>query len=252
MRNFLKEILEKKKAELPHLYLKYQHQVPIYRHHRFSQALKNTHLSLIAELKKASPSKGIINPQFNVLELANHYIRHGAKALSILTEPHFFLGDPLFIPLVKQHHDIPILRKDFIIDTIQIKESALLGADAILLIQSCLNQDQTQQFINEANQYHLDVLLEVHDQNELDMALSYTGLSIVGINNRNLNSFKIDVSTASILKKAIPNSYMTVAESGYHRLEQLQKLTLEKFDAVLIGTGLVENKELISFFNKAS
>lgn len=252
MRNFLKEILEKKKEELPHLYRQYEHHVPTHRNHGFSQALKNTHLSLIAELKKASPSKGIINPQFNVIELANQYIHHGAKALSVLTEPHFFLGDPLFIPLVKKHFDIPILRKDFIIDAIQIKESVFLGADAILLIQACLSVNQTQQLINEASRYHLDVLLEVHDQNELDMALSYTGLSIIGINNRNLNSFKIDISTASALKKAIPNSYMTVAESGYQHFEQLQQLTLEKFDAVLIGTGLVENKELISFFTKAS
>jgi len=249
MRNFLKEILEKKKEELPHLYHQYETQVPPQRHHAFYQALKNTPLSLIAELKKASPSKGIINPDFNVLDLANQYVRHGAKALSILTETHFFLGDPLFIPLVKQHHDIPVLRKDFIIDAIQIKESALLGADAILLIQACLSQEKTQQLIHDANQYHLDVLLEVHDQHELDMALSYKGLSIIGINNRNLTSFKIDVSTASVLKKGIPNSYMTVAESGYTHLEQLQQLALEKFDAVLIGTGLVENKGLISFFN---
>jgi indole-3-glycerol phosphate synthase len=253
MTSFLTKILDKKKEEIAFLYSKTFFDASISNPlpHVFLNALQQTGLSLIAELKKASPSKGIINPTFNPLRLAKQYVKQGASALSILTERHFFLGDPIYISQVKKEISIPILRKDFIIDPIQITESVHLGADAVLLIQACLNPEKTQQLITMAIEKNLDVLLEVHDKAELELALSYKGLSLIGINNRNLNTFDIDIETAIRLKQSLSNdsTYLLVAESGYTTIDALRQLETEGFRAVLIGTGLVKYPDILSFWD---
>ena len=217
----------------------------------FYQALQGDNLSLIAEVKKASPSKGIINPYFDPLLLSNQFQNQGASALSVLTDKLFFQGDPSFIPLINAHTSLPILRKDFIIDPIQVYESVQLGASAILLIQAILTQEQALNLAEIAHNKDLDVLMEVHNQKELENALNNPFIKIIGINNRNLNSFEVDINLALSLKNILSDrgfKGLVVAESGYTNLQELITLSKNSFQAVLIGEGLVKNKELLHAF----
>ncbi len=217
---------------------------------RFKDTVSQPGLSLIAELKRASPSKGLINPDFDPISLAKRYESCGASCLSVLTEQAFFLGDPLYLQTVKNTVNLPLLRKDFIIDEIQIYESKLLGADAILLIMALLTDRQAQFFLDVAHQEGLDVLVEVHDAPELKRALALQGLDLLGINNRNLDTFQVDIQTAFRLKSMLQDfEGYVVAESGYSFVSELDALESDGFSAVLIGEGLVTAPDIIRFFS---
>ena len=222
-----------------------------FKSYSFKDALNKTQLSLIAEVKKASPSKGVINPNFNHKDLALTYYNSGASALSVLTDERFFQGHNSYLMDIKNQIELPVLRKDFIIDPIQVEESAYMGADAILLIAAILSVQQAQELIDCAQEMQLDILLEIHDFNDFEKILALKSVDIIGINNRNLNSFEVDLNTALVLKKEIIKNFSNVccvAESGYDCDLQLKKLSEEGFSGVLIGEGLVTNKAMIEYF----
>jgi|OM-RGC.v1.014179483 Indole-3-glycerol phosphate synthase len=158
----------------------------------FYAVLAKPGLQLIAEVKKASPSKGIINNDFEPLSIAQNYVTKGASLLSVLTEKKYFLGHPTYIKHIKKSVSIPIIRKDFIFEPIQVYESRVLGADAILLILSILDDDKAQELLSLATSIGLDVIVEVHSEEELKRALKYKDIKIIGINNRNLNTFVVN------------------------------------------------------------
>ena len=217
----------------------------------FYQALSQDGLSLIAEVKKASPSKGIIRHDFNPLSIAKAFQQQGARALSVLTEKKHFLGDPDYIQDIKQQVSLPVLRKDFIVDPIQIFESLMIGADAILLIKAILDQDTSQALLSLAKEWGLDVLFEVHNETELTDVLSLDGVDIIGVNNRNLNTFDVDLNTVIALKKSLDKtskSCLLIAESGYQSPEDLMQIQKENIAGVLIGEGLAKHPTLINYF----
>ena len=258
--DYLDKILDEKRGEISALYAqcsldqwRLRAESVSFPSYSFYQALQRSDLALIAELKKASPSKGIINPDFDCITLSDIYQKKGASAFSILTERQYFLGDPAYVARVKSRHALPILRKDFIIDPVQVYESVCIGADAILLILACLDRDQCQALLTLATDLGLDVLLEVHDQDELDQAMTLKGLRIVGFNNRCLKRFSVDLNVSkalfSRLKQQSKLDYLCVAESGYSSREELASLEALGFSAVLIGEGLVTNRDMMSFFS---
>jgi indole-3-glycerol phosphate synthase len=220
----------------------------------FKNSLSKPGLNLIAEIKKASPSAGIIRNDFNPIELADSFINSGAQALSILTDEKFFLGHLDYLKQVSSKVSCPILRKDFILDPIQVKQSATSGANAILLILSILTLSQAQALIDCANECNLDVLIEVHDEVELEVLLKLKGVQIIGFNNRNLNTFKVDINHSIKMKQKLKTTHLNkclfIAESGYKNKTELDQLCENKFNGVLIGEGLAVNKQLASYFKK--
>ncbi|MFC1770692.1 indole-3-glycerol phosphate synthase TrpC [Candidatus Margulisiibacteriota bacterium] len=218
----------------------------------FYRALSQNGLNLIAEVKKASPSKGIIRKDFNHISIAKGFESSGASCISVLTDTDFFQGKPEFIPEIKQHTKLPVLRKDFIMDPIQVYQSKYLGADAILLIKAILNDTECQNLLNLASELKLDVLLEIHSEEELEQIKNLSQIRIIGINNRNLHTFNVDISLAPKLLGKINTHFSdicTVAESGYFTAAELSDLENTGFNGVLIGEGLAKNPELTSFFS---
>lgn len=201
----------------------------------FYGALKNSgSISIIAEVKKASPSKGIIKEDFDPLRIAKEYIDSKIQAISILTERNFFKGDEDYLIRIRQNCPVPILRKDFIIDLWQVYESRCIGADAILLIVSLLSDEELKKFQIVAGILGLQCLVEVHDEEELDRALE-SGARIIGINNRNLKTFEVDIRNTEKLMNQIPHDRVVVSESGVKGVEDLKYLRELGVDAVLIG-----------------
>lgn len=196
-------------------------------------------LKLIAEIKKASPSKGVIRENFDHIEIAKIYEQKKAGAISILTEKDFFQGSLDFIPEIKKITTKPLLRKDFIFDEYQIYESRLNKADAILLIAAILEKNQASEYLHIAKELGLSALFEVHDHKELETALSINA-DIIGINNRNLKTMKIDLNTTFKLKKEMPQGKIIVSESGVKTRDDIKKLSESGIDAVLIGTSFME------------
>lgn len=212
----------------------------------FKVALKrkqNERIKLIAEIKKASPSKGVIRENFNPVEIASVYEKKQASAISILTEEDFFQGNLEFIPKVKKVTTIPLLRKDFIFDEYQIYESRANEADAILLIAAILDKNQAREYLHIAKELGLPVLFEVHDHKELEMAL-FIDADIIGINNRNLKTLKIDINNTFEIKKEIPSGKIIVSESGIKTRDDIQRLEATGIDAVLIGTSFMEAEDI--------
>ncbi|MDO8685931.1 MAG: indole-3-glycerol phosphate synthase TrpC [Clostridiales bacterium] len=203
-------------------------------HMDFAEALRSDSISIIAEIKKASPSKGIIKENFHPLNIAQEYMDNGANAISILTESQFFLGDDIYLSQISGFSTIPLLRKDFIIDTWQIYQTKCLGADALLLIASILTKDELSDFISLAKELHLQCLVEVHDESELEKAM-VSGAQIVGINNRNLQTFEVSLKTTARLAPLIPSDCVIVSESGISSHEDIVFLNRFGVDAVLIG-----------------
>lgn len=206
----------------------------------FYSALAQPGLSLIAEVKRKSPSQGDIAP-LNAPEVARAYQAGGARAISVLTEPHYFAGSDEDLTSVRKAVDLPLLRKDFTVHPGQIAEASSLGASAVLLMVSVLGE-LTGEYLKLAHQQKLDALVEVHDEGELEIALE-TGANIIGINNRDLSTLQIDLSAAPRLghlarSRGFPG--LLVAESGYSKPEELRQL-LSLFDAVLIGTSLARS-----------
>ena len=208
----------------------------------FKSALSSDKLSIIAELKKASPSKGLIRPDFDPVKIAESYQKNGASCISILTEKKFFQGQPEYVGLVQKKVSIPLLRKDFVIDERQVIESYFLGADAILLIVAALSAEELQKLQNLAKQLGLHTLVEVHSIEELDIALT-AHCEIIGINNRNLTTFKTDLGVSLNLRERIPAGIVTVSESGVVSAEDCQTLSQHQFDAVLIGESLMRKTD---------
>ena len=187
----------------------------------FKEALQKDGLSIIGELKKASPSKGVIVSDFKPMELLKEYEKI-VNAVSVLTEEKFFLGSPEYLKEASQNSELPLLRKDFIIDEIQIYEAKILGASAILLICAILTIDEIKNFSAIAKSLDLDVLLETHDEKEMKMAIE-SDADIIGINNRNLSTFELTIDTTLNLLPMIPEGKVIVSESGFHTAEDIAK-----------------------------
>ncbi len=205
----------------------------------FRQALIDyPHISIIAEVKKASPSKGVICEDFDPVRIACNYKKNGAQAISVLTDADFFQGSLRNLMQVREAVDLPVLRKDFIIDQVQIEEAALHGADAILLIAAILEKNQLEDFARAAAAMQLDVLVEVHDEEELDKALGARP-NLIGINNRNLNDFSVDINTTLRLKQLIPAHIPVISESGLASAAHLKTLQDSGVCGALIGESLM-------------
>ncbi|MHB1679310.1 MAG: indole-3-glycerol phosphate synthase TrpC [bacterium] len=199
--------------------------------------------SIIAELKKASPSKGVFIHDYKPEMLARKYENAGASALSVLTDKKFFMGDTKDIIKVRNAVKLPILRKDFIIDEIQIFESKIIGADAILLILKAISKENYLNFLSLAKDLSLDVLVEVSDEYELDTALM-SGAEIIGINNRDLTTFKTDLSKTINLAKKIAPGKIVVAESGIQKRQDIEMLIHRGINSFLIGEALVTSEDV--------
>ena len=203
---------------------------------------------LICELKKASPSEGVLRENFDPKALAQEFESAGASAISVLTERHYLKGDPKTLKLIRPVTTIPLLRKDFILDIYQIYETALLGADAFLLITMLLTDLQLKEMLKLAHTLKLNVLVEVHTKEELDRALS-VGSEIIGINNRNLKTLKIDRSVSENLIRFIPKDKVAVVESGIETREEIEHYQALGARCFLVGTALMKSinvKETIS------
>jgi indole-3-glycerol phosphate synthase len=204
--------------------------------------------AIIAEIKKASPSKGIIRDDFDVAEIANIYAKCGAAAISVLTDKEFFQGDASFIKIAKANSELPILRKDFIIDPYQIYESKILGADAVLLIASCLTAAEMVEFEEIAIRLGLDVLVESHNGEELARSLQLK-TKLIGINNRNLNDFSVSLDNCVKLKKKIPAEKIIIAESGINNPEEVEYLRSNEINCLLIGSSLMQETNIAAKFS---
>ncbi|WP_315073447.1 indole-3-glycerol phosphate synthase TrpC [uncultured Clostridium sp.] len=211
----------------------------------FKAALKKKGLSVIGEFKKASPSKGVIANEFNIKEILNCYTYLGVDVFSILTEEDFFLGSDEYLKEIRKVSYIPILRKDFVIDFYQIYEAKVLGANGILLIASILG-NKLGEFYNEAKKFNLEPLVEVHNKNELDLALKYD-CEIIGINNRDLKTFNVTLETTKELINYIPKDKIIVAESGIMNIEDLKMIKGFGADGVLIGEFFMRNINNVEF-----
>ena len=194
--------------------------------------------AVIAEVKKGSPSKGLIRADFDPLDIARTYQENGASCLSVLTDEHFFLGHLDYLAGIRNEVDIPLLRKDFIVDSYQIYEASVAGADAILLIAAMLDLGRLRDFLGLAAELSLDVLLEVHDERELQMALA-TDCPLVGINNRNLHTFVTDLGTTERLCALMPPDRFAVAESGINSRDDVVRLRNAGARAFLVGESLM-------------
>jgi indole-3-glycerol phosphate synthase len=214
---------------------------------RFLRALRTMQESggtaIIAEVKKGSPSRGIIRADFDPLTIAATYQEHGATCLSVLTDEKFFLGHLHFLGLIREQVSLPLLRKDFICDPYQIVEARAFGADAILLIAAMLDLPQLRDFSALAAELQLDVLLEVHDEAELELALQ-TDCQLIGINNRSLHTFVTDLKTTERLRPLIPMDRFVVAESGINCRADVERLQNSGAGAFLIGEALMREHDI--------
>ncbi len=204
----------------------------------FSQTLKKDGLSIIGEIKKASPSKGLIRQDFNPVALAKEY-ENCVDALSVLTEEDFFLGSPSYLAEVAASVNLPILRKDFIIDAYQIYQAKALGASAILLILAILSPSELEEYIKLANGLGLEALVETHSVEEAKIALE-AGANIIGINNRDLNTFDVDLDTTLDIAKIIPQGKILISESGFHTGEDIAHIKDAQIDGILVGESFMK------------
>ena len=213
----------------------------------FEAALRSTaadgRIAIIAEVKKGSPSKGIIRVDFEPREIARTYEDNGAICLSVLTEEHFFLGQLDYLGLIRESVNLPLLRKDFIFDPYQIYESRCAGADAILLIAAMLELSRLRDLHALARELQLDVILEVHDDEEMERALQ-TSCHLIGVNNRNLRTFVTDLDTTGRLARMMPANRLLVAESGIKTRADIQRLTYAGAAAFLIGESLMAETDI--------
>ncbi|MDK8194348.1 indole-3-glycerol phosphate synthase TrpC [Paenibacillus sp. UMB7766-LJ446] len=213
----------------------------------FERALserRNRKLGLIAEVKKASPSKGLIRPDFHPVEIASAYERAGADCISVLTDVSYFQGNSEYLQAIHQAVNIPLLRKDFIIDERQIAEARLLGADAVLLIASILTPEQMRQYLTFAKSLGLDALIEVHDRSELEQVLDIPQATLVGINNRNLKTFETSLNTTLDLMDLIPDGVTLISESGIDGPQPLESLIEAGVHGILVGEHLMRKDDV--------
>lgn len=219
--------------------------IDIDKKHLFKKALSDKqNINIIAELKKGSPSKGIIKAQFDPEKTAQKYKEGGAVALSVLTEQKYFYGRYEYLKIVREKTQLPVLCKDFILDAYQIYHACYMGADAILLIVKLLTRQQLSNFIEIANNIGLDTLVEIHNQQELQIALG-SGTEIIGVNNRNLNDFTVDLKIAESLAPLIPKSVIKVSESGIFNYSDIKFLKNAGYNNFLIGEALMKTDDPI-------
>lgn len=214
----------------------------------FEQAIKKPGISFICEVKKASPSKGLIAKEFPYLEIAKEYEAAGASAISVLTEPYYFQGNSSYLSKIAENVSIPVLRKDFIIDEYQIYEAKILHASAILLICAILSDEQLTRYIGIADSLGLDALVEAHDEEEVKRAIN-ANARIIGVNNRNLKTFTVDIMNSIRLRNMVPKDIAFISESGIKSSDDISRLEEHGVDAVLIGETLMtapDKKEAIA------
>ncbi|MCR5322357.1 MAG: indole-3-glycerol phosphate synthase TrpC [Lachnospiraceae bacterium] len=208
----------------------------------FRDAIAKPGLSFICEVKKASPSKGIIDPVFDYKNIANEYENAGADCISCLTEPKWFMGSDDIFREIRKSVDIPMLRKDFTIDEYQIYQAKVMGADCVLLICALLDTDTIARYLEICSSLRLDALVETHDENEIRSAVS-AGAGIIGVNNRNLKDFSVNFDNAARLRDMIPDECLYVAESGVSKPEDAALLRKIGADAVLMGEVLMRSQD---------
>lgn len=211
----------------------------------FEQAMAQEDLSIIAEVKKASPSKGVISADFPYLDIAQAYQEGEVSALSVLTEDKYFLGSNDIFTAIRQQVQLPMLRKDFTVDAYQIYESKLLGADAVLIICSLLDQDlgRLKDYLALCQDLSLAALVEAHDEEEIELAME-AGARMIGVNNRNLKDFSVDFNHAKELKKQVPEDLLFIAESGVRTASDVQAVAQMGADGVLIGEALMRAEDI--------
>lgn len=209
---------------------------------RFYQALKKEGMSYICEVKKASPSKGIIAPEFPWLSIAGEYEAAGASAISCLTEPYYFLGADQYLAEIADRVKIPVLRKDFTLNEYMVYQAAALGASAVLLICALLDDGRLRAYRELAESFGLDALVEAHDEEETERALK-SGARIIGVNNRDLKTFQVDMDNSIRLRKMAPENVLFVSESGIRTPEDIRRLRENQVDAVLIGETLMRRPD---------
>ena len=252
MNNLLTQICEKKKIELRLSkkrcsFSSLEKLIQEKKNRGFKKLLINSQIknrnNLIGEIKKASPSAGIIIEDYFPENIALNYEQSGVGAISILTETSFFKGHLDHISMINKRTNLPIIRKDFIIDPYQILESKVYKADAILLIMTILNDDKIKKFINIANDYGLDCLIETHNAEELKRAINI-GYPLIGINNRNLNNFTVDINNTLNLINDIPNNFTVVAESGIKSRDEIKQYNDVGVFNFLIGESILKSKNI--------
>lgn len=253
MNDFLSKIIEQKREEIK----RKKFYFPLSKFIReiekstrnFRPALLKEGLSLIAEIKKASPSEGILNKNFDHISIARIYQNY-ASAVSIVTDERFFQGKLEYLADIDKISQLPLLRKDFIIDEYQIYESRYYGADAVLLISSLLKSSEINEFIKIAKSYHMHCVVEIHDLKELKKVLA-TEARIIGINNRDLESFKVDLNTTVQLAPHIPDGHLIIAESGITDLKDIEVMR-ENVNGILVGSAFMKSKNLEESLKKWS
>lgn len=208
----------------------------------FEKALQSKNMTFICEVKKASPSKGIIDEAFPYVEIAREYEEAGASAISVLTEPDWFLGSDEYLKEIRKSVKLPILRKDFTVDPYQIYEAKLIGADAILLICAILDQAKLKAYLKIAHELGLSALVEAHTDVEVQSALA-ADARIIGVNNRNLKNFEVDINNSITLRKLVPENILFVSESGIKTKEDIARLRENKVNGVLIGETFMKSKD---------
>ena len=219
----------------------------------FKEALSGDEISIIAEVKRASPSKGMIAEDFDYVFIAKDYEDAGASAISVLTEPYFFKGSNDYLKEISENVSIPILRKDFVIDEYMIWEAKAIGASAVLLIVSILSIVELKKFLDLAHDLGLSAIVEAHDGNEIRTALN-VGAEIIGVNNRDLTDFSVDIENSISLRRCVSGDVVFISESGIKTPEDVRRLKENDVDAVLIGETLMKSddkKAMISEFKNA-
>ena len=203
----------------------------------------NSQFFVMAEVKKKSPSKGILRENFDPVDLALAYEKGGASAISVVTEKHFFSGEKEYLTRIKSQTSLPVMRKDFLIHPYQVFESYNLGADFVLLIAACLSREELKAMLDAVEFLRLQAMVEVHNQEDLEKALSLNP-KIIGINNRNLLTFEVEVETSFRLKKLIPEGIHVISESGLDSPEQVRKLRDAGFSGVLVGEYFLKANDM--------
>ncbi len=234
-------VVERRRREVP---LEALRERPLFSVARreFARCFRGNQRKIIAEIKKASPSKGLIRADFDPLAIARDYAAHGATAISVLTEEHFFQGSLNYLEQIRNVIDVPLLRKDFMLDAYQLVEAKAYGADAVLFIAAMLDAGLMGELRAQATELSLDSLVEVHNEQELDAAVK-AGANLVGINNRNLKTFEVSLATTEQLAPLIPPGMPAVCESGIDGLEQIRRVEKLGIHAFLIGESLMRAPE---------
>ena len=208
----------------------------------FKKALSSDDIAIIAEVKKASPSKGLIAENFDYVSIAKEYEAAGASVISVLTEPYFFQGSDDHLKEIAKNVKIPVLRKDFVVDEYMIYEAKLLGASAVLLIAAILSDEQLEQYLTITRVLGMSAIVEAHDENEIKRAID-AGADIVGVNNRNLKDFSVDIENSIRLRRCVDGDIIFISESGIKTKEDIARLKENNVDAVLIGETLMKSPD---------